>query len=243
MSKTQVLLTDRNGLFRDGLGRILSSRGMKIAIETATIADGLNALRVSDPIVDLMICDPAGDTEEEFSALRDILAEFPAVRVVLLTEQAARRWQDLALNSNVSGVISKDISTEALRLSLELALLGEKLSPTFHSRAQKSDVVVPFKRQGSRDDNAGRLSPRENQILNCLVDGLANKVIASKLEMAEATVKVHIKALFRKINVHNRTQAAIWGLANLPPSPDLALSLNPAMTPRYRAGAHEARPN
>ncbi len=56
------------------------------------------------------------------------------------------------------------------------------------------------------------LSERETQILQCLVEGCANKLIARRLDIAEATVKVHIKGLLRKINVNNRTQAAIWAL-------------------------------
>ena len=56
------------------------------------------------------------------------------------------------------------------------------------------------------------LSERETQILQCLIEGYANKLIARRLDIAEATVKVHIKGLLRKINVSNRTQAAIWAL-------------------------------
>jgi len=58
------------------------------------------------------------------------------------------------------------------------------------------------------------LSRRESQILQCLVDGLPNKTIARNLDMAEATVKVHLKSILRKLNVQNRTQAAIWGMNN-----------------------------
>jgi two-component system nitrate/nitrite response regulator NarL len=58
------------------------------------------------------------------------------------------------------------------------------------------------------------LSERETQILECLVDGCSNKLIARRLDIAEATVKVHIKGLLRKINASNRTQAAIWALNN-----------------------------
>lgn len=72
------------------------------------------------------------------------------------------------------------------------------------------------------------LSERETQILQCLVEGCANKMIARRLDIAEATVKVHIKGLLRKINVNNRTQAAIWALNQSvsvsqarPPSTDL----------------------
>ena len=58
------------------------------------------------------------------------------------------------------------------------------------------------------------LSAREAAVLGCLVEGSSNKVIARKVEMAEATVKVHIKAILRKIRVKNRTQAAIWAISH-----------------------------
>ena len=57
-----------------------------------------------------------------------------------------------------------------------------------------------------------QLSPRETSILRCLIEGASNKCIARKIDITEATVKVHIKAILRKIRVQNRTQAAIWGI-------------------------------
>ncbi len=58
------------------------------------------------------------------------------------------------------------------------------------------------------------LSPRERQVLNCLVEGMSNKMIARKLGVTETTVKLHVKNILRKINVRNRTQAAIWAIEN-----------------------------
>jgi two-component system nitrate/nitrite response regulator NarL len=63
-----------------------------------------------------------------------------------------------------------------------------------------------------------QLSPREKSILRCLVEGDSNKCIARKIDIAEATVKVHVKAILRKIRVQNRTQAAIWGMKNGSPA-------------------------
>ena len=59
---------------------------------------------------------------------------------------------------------------------------------------------------------APRLSARHKSILSCLIEGDSNKVIARKINIAEATVKVHVKAILRRIHVHNRTQAAIWAM-------------------------------
>jgi DNA-binding CsgD family transcriptional regulator len=72
----------------------------------------------------------------------------------------------------------------------------------------------PLPRPGVRDN--ALLSSREQQILQCLINGLTNKGIARDLDISEATVKVHIKALLRKTRLANRTQAAIWALNNAP---------------------------
>ena len=68
---------------------------------------------------------------------------------------------------------------------------------------------------GPADDaTMPKLSPREMAILRHLIEGNSNKSIARKIDIAEATVKVHVKAILRKIRVQNRTQAAIWGMNN-----------------------------
>jgi two-component system nitrate/nitrite response regulator NarL len=66
----------------------------------------------------------------------------------------------------------------------------------------------------TEDPTAPLLSPREKLILLCIIEGDSNKSIARKMDIAEATVKVHVKAILRKIRVQNRTQAAIWGINN-----------------------------
>ena len=66
----------------------------------------------------------------------------------------------------------------------------------------------------TEDALAPQLSSREESVLRCLIKGDSNKRIARKMDIAEATVKVHVKAILRKIRVQNRTQAAIWGMNN-----------------------------
>jgi two-component system nitrate/nitrite response regulator NarL len=80
-----------------------------------------------------------------------------------------------------------------------------------------SDVETNKRVQGPDSGHAPRLSARQQAILGCLAEGDSNKAIARKMVMAEATVKVHVKAILRKIRVHNRTQAAIWAMNSAPP--------------------------
>jgi two-component system nitrate/nitrite response regulator NarL len=78
------------------------------------------------------------------------------------------------------------------------------------------DVETNKRAAGADSGHARQLSPRQQAILRCLAEGDSNKTIARKMTMAEATVKVHVKAILRKIQVRNRTQAAIWAMSKDP---------------------------
>ena len=92
--------------------------------------------------------------------------------------------------------------------SLQLILLGEKVFPT-----TLASMLLDMTAAGPQHSVRG-LSPREREILQLLVTGASNKLIATRLGITEATVKVHLKTLLRKIDVNNRTQAAIWAMNN-----------------------------
>jgi two-component system nitrate/nitrite response regulator NarL len=100
------------------------------------------------------------------------------------------------------------VSPEALVQSLQLILIGETVFPT--NLALLLTEMSPPAPQGT----IRGISPREQDILQQLVSGASNKAIANRLGITEATVKVHLKTLLRKIDVNNRTQAAIWAMNN-----------------------------
>jgi two-component system nitrate/nitrite response regulator NarL len=211
MEKVNLLISDNNRLFREGLSRILASRRMVIAGEARSLTEILEMMRSGKYDCELLLCDPS-DMEQEFEALREIKQEFPIVKVVLLTHRITSSWLETAIENGANAFLPKDISADALRYSLELVLLGEEIFPTVQSlleprHAPATELPMMTSRQVP-------LSTRERQILACLVNGQPNKTIARNLNMAEATVKVHLKALLRKINAQNRTQAAIWGMNN-----------------------------
>jgi DNA-binding CsgD family transcriptional regulator len=111
--------------------------------------------------------------------------------------------------------------------SIELVMMGETIYPpaflsfVLDPEINQPEDAVPREEQEqmiliATEDTIEppQLSPREKSILRCLVEGDSNKCIARKIDIAEATVKVHVKAILRKIRVQNRTQAAIWGMRN-----------------------------
>jgi two-component system, NarL family, nitrate/nitrite response regulator NarL len=135
------------------------------------------------------------------------------VKIVALTSGTDSRDIGFDEIAPLSGILNYDLSADAFVRSLRLISAGERVFPrdlTFERRPQ------PTSRGIETPSDGARLSPREKEILSYLVVGHSNKIIASHLGIAEATVKVHLKSVQRKIRVANRTQAAIWGLANLP---------------------------
>jgi DNA-binding NarL/FixJ family response regulator len=114
-----------------------------------------------------------------------------------------------ALKAGASGYLVKDIGPAALRESLALVLMGEKVLP---SELVPSLISAPARPGRS---TLPRLSAQEERILEYLARGEPNKEIAAHLSVTESMVKVHMKALLRKIGAPNRTIAAIWALNNL----------------------------
>ncbi|MDB5395609.1 MAG: two-component response regulator [Rhodospirillales bacterium] len=212
--KINLLISDENRLFREGLKLILSSRKIEIVGEVRSLAEAIELLRSQDEKPTILLCDPSADTEAEFITMREITHEFRDLKVVVMSERIAAPWLETAVSAGASGFLPKDISADALRFSLELVQLGEQIFPMFHSLLDPRQYApaVPAMISAMAKSRAVSLSERESQILGCLISGLPNKTIARNLNMAEATVKVHLKTLLRKINVQNRTQAAIWGI-------------------------------
>jgi two-component system nitrate/nitrite response regulator NarL len=208
----KLVIVDSNRLFREGLGRLLEGNRLEVVKEAYSFVGALRFLQSGQTRLDIILGDPGTDLPRELEAVKVILSQFPEVKVVILTDRFAPQWPEEGLKSSVAGFLSKDISAEALMRSLDLVLMGERV---IKSAARRAAAGTPAARWTAPDPAAellAKLSGRENQILDCLAHGLPNKLIARELNMAEATVKVHLKALLRKLNAQNRTQAAIWAI-------------------------------
>jgi two-component system nitrate/nitrite response regulator NarL len=214
MTKRNLTIFGKNQLFREGLRQVLESPDMAIIGEASSLIEGAALLRSTEHKVDLVFYDASDNTPEDFQALQAIGREFPEVDIIVLTDNLSRSDFDMALAGGVRGFLPASISSAALRISLELILLGENIFP------------VPIALSGGRAGNpqtpaapgatelGKTFSAREVQLLRCLEAGQPNKAIARNLGMSEQTVKVQLKALLRKINAGNRTQAAVWSLSH-----------------------------
>ncbi len=174
--------------------------------------DALAFMHSENLSVDLVIGDPGAHGAVEFDAISEISSQFSETKVVVTASQINQAMLDALIQNGADGVLTNDISVAALLYSLEIVMLGERIVPTILSSSGHAPNLAP--QPAPPSDPTNSLSNREQDILNFLVDGLPNKSIARNLDISEATVKVHLKMLLRKLRVQNRTQAAVWALNN-----------------------------
>ena len=211
MEKIKVLLVDSNKLFRQGLKLLLADSVFTVVSEAGNLNEAVN-LSDSETCAgaDLILCDLHDAEKDEVEAMRLLDTKLADAKIVVLTAELCPRRLSSALEAGADGYLMKDLSAESLVQSLRLVMMGEKVFPTdlamllISGRMESNGPMLSAAQKG--------LSPREVQILRCLLDGDSNKMIAIRLDITEATVKVHLKSLLRKINASNRTQAAIWAL-------------------------------
>jgi DNA-binding NarL/FixJ family response regulator len=184
---------------------------VKDALSSILVAAGFALLSETDQCDhDLVITD--FDNHEHLEAL--LAHQQTHSKIVVLANQIDSRGLDRDQIAALSGILTYDLSAEAFVRSLRLICSGERVFPR--------ELTVPSKARTSLHDTSpplsdvDRLSPREREIISHLTEGHSNKRIARILGITEATVKVHLKSLLRKIRVDNRTQAAIWAFSNLP---------------------------
>jgi len=198
-----------NELVREGLSRILSDQGFRV-LSTAPTVDAFSA---DMDHVDIVLVDSTiEDVLSKIEGLKSIRSD---LKVVLLSDTFSAEEVRSAFQSDaVDGYVVKVIGCQALGATLLLAAAGEKVFPSQLAQALNQDTPDLAIRAGYESLVVSNLSTRESEILNCLVSGDANKMISRRLNISDATVKVHIKAILRKLKVTNRTQAAIWAVSH-----------------------------
>ena len=201
---SRTVLIEANRLFREGLKHLLADTRFEVGSEYNTIDLAL-AAGEADAAPELVISGQAVKDEADLRAIREA---FPSARIVVLADDLTVDVLRAAMGGGADGFLIKNVSPEALIQSLQLIMLGEKVFPTnLASMLLDMSAIAP-------QHSIRGLSPREQEILQSLVTGASNKMIAIRLGITEATVKVHLKTLLRKIDVNNRTQAAIWAMNN-----------------------------
>jgi two-component system nitrate/nitrite response regulator NarL len=136
----------------------------------------------------------------------------PESRIVVVNSVFDYQKLRLAFQLEVAGFLLRELSLERLVSSLRLVALGETVFPSQLGEALRKQAASTDSVKAHPSASASQLSRREMDIVRCLIAGYPNKMISRRLSISEATVKVHLKSILRKLNLANRTQVALWAV-------------------------------
>jgi two-component system nitrate/nitrite response regulator NarL len=211
MSASTILLVGPR-LFRAGLKSLLDGPQFRVTGEMGELMS-MNGAAPPAPDPDIALLEAPGGTNSTLDALQRLNGIFPNTSTVILSDRVCMATLAGCLAAGASGFLTKDISSDALVRSLQLVALGEKVFPTYLAGLLVHGVPERGQLRVAADNSCG-LSSREIETLQCLLRGESNKLIAKRLSISEATIKVHMKSVLRKIKAHNRTQAAMWAISH-----------------------------
>jgi DNA-binding NarL/FixJ family response regulator len=213
----RLLIVDDHQLMRDGLVGLLGLESDVEIVGTAT--DGTEAVeKVAELRPSLVLMDVRMPTMSGIAATREIKARYPETEVVLLTMHEEDEYIFEGLSAGASGYLLKDASHDELMSTLRKVEAGQaqiapsvtrKLVREFASMRHAKPEPAPAPPPPGRPPE---LSPREYEVLTLLVRGYNNRQIATELFIDETTVKTHLHRIFEKLQVRDRTQAAIMAV-------------------------------
>jgi two-component system, NarL family, nitrate/nitrite response regulator NarL len=199
----KTLLIDPNGLLSEALKPILAETPYRPVLSGTGFGE-IQYMLEGENSASLLIMDAALDFMMARERVRSLKERNPSIRIVMLVERYDLDQMLAAIQAGAAAYLVKSTSHAALVKTLDLVMLGEEICPVivFPQLGEMANPASSSKARG--------LTEREMTILECLTDGASNKLIARRLDVAESTVKVHVKAILRKLKLKNRTQAAMW---------------------------------
>jgi len=202
----KLLVVDDHPLFRDGLAALLRQANpetqvfqacdSEAGVEMAQSRNDLDAV-----FVDLMMPGLAGE-----AAVKEFARRRPELPVIVLSSSENPSDVKRVLNAGALGYIPKSASPQTVLSALQLVLTGNIYVPPFLAHADETAATAPH--SAAPGDVLGQLTERQVDVLKHVRDGRSNKEISARLGIAEKTVKAHVAAIFKTLNVVNRTQAA-----------------------------------
>jgi two-component system nitrate/nitrite response regulator NarL len=202
----RVLVIDDHALFRVGLQELLERRGIDVVAEGDCLK-GIEIVAQEKPdvvLLDMRMPDMTGT--EVLSVLRK---HYPDMPISMLT--TSREESDVieALQTGAQGYLLKDMEPDELIDALQQIVKGNTVVAMELTSVLAKAVQGEGQRSSAQTSSLDDLTPREREILCHLADGQSNKVIARNLGISDGTVKLHVKAILRKLDVHSRVEAAV----------------------------------
>ncbi|EDD4548614.1 TPA: response regulator transcription factor [Salmonella enterica] len=193
----QVIMFDRQSIFIHGMKTSLQQHIPGISIQSVGQAEELWQKIESAPDA-LVMLDSGLDAEFCREVLQRIAQQFPEVKIIITAMDGSQKWLHEVMQFNVQAVVPRDSDAETFVLALNAVARGMMFLPGDWLNSTELE---------SRDIKA--LSARQREILQMLAAGESNKQIGRALNISTGTVKAHLESLYRRLDVKNRTQAAM----------------------------------
>lgn len=208
MDRINVLIADDHSLIRQGLKQILElEKDIAVIAQASNGAEAVELAREFTPDVILMDINMPGSNG--LQAIKEIKQEKLRSKIIVLTIHEDREYLFKTLRMGAEGYVLKDAEPSVLIEAIRNVHTGQSfIQPNMTTELVKEFNRVTMNEKEKHDDN--NLTSREIEVLELIAEGLINKEIAKKLYISEKTVKNHVSNIFRKLNVSDRTQAAIY---------------------------------
>jgi two-component system NarL family response regulator len=207
MEPISVLIVDDHTLMRQGLRRILEEAGMQIAGEAENGQEAVaKTLELSPDVVLMDIQMPLMDG---IQATREIKSLAPRTTVVILTMHEEEEYLFEAIKAGAIGYLQKNKAPQELIKVIEAAREGLSLLPPALATRVLNEFAALSKQQEQKLKHYTQLTSREREVLKLIAQGLSNKEIAKELYISDKTVKNHLSNIFAKLQINDRTKAAI----------------------------------
>ena len=202
----KVLICDDQAITREGLSMLLAlDRDITVVAQARDGAEGVELAALHQP--DLVLMDLKMPGMNGIEATRQIRSRFPAIRVLVLTTYDDDQWVIDAVRAGAAGYLLKDTTREELLTAVRGTVDGKSfVDPAV---AGKVLGVVSGRQSQPASILTAKLSEREVDVLSLLARGFTNADIAAQLHLSEGTVRNHVSTIFAKLDVNDRTQAAV----------------------------------
>lgn len=202
----RLVIIDDHALFRVGLSELLERRGIEVIAAAGGCEEGIRQVGESTP--DVVLLDMRMPEMTGLDVLKRLRADGRKMPVAILTTSRDESDVIASLQNGAQGYLLKDMEPDDLIAAMQRIVKGEtvvapELTGVLARAVQGAgEVEEPVK-------DLDELTPREREILCLLAEGQSNKVIARNLGISDGTVKLHVKAILRKLKVHSRVEAAV----------------------------------